>query len=138
MKGAYEVIIKSDLANFKFTLKRNITVVQGETATGKSLLYNIVREFGINQNSATIISRVPVKVLYNEIWEVMLPSIKNSIVIIDEPNFVEKTKFIELIKETGNYFIIISRNIINRIPYSYREVYEIRKSGKFINFYPIS
>lgn len=45
MKGAISVQIKNNKNEYEFTLKRNITVLCGNSGTGKTTLYNMVRNY---------------------------------------------------------------------------------------------
>ena len=36
MKGAYELTVQNKRIHYQFTIKRNITVIRGDSATGKT------------------------------------------------------------------------------------------------------
>mgnify|MGYP000358624251 CR=1 FL=1 len=36
MKGKYKVIVRNNKLHYEFEIKRNITIIQGDSATGKS------------------------------------------------------------------------------------------------------
>ena len=58
--------------------------------------------------------------------------IRGSIVFIDECNsFVKSEDFAISIKESDNYFVIITRNDLPNLPYSVNEIYGIRESNKY-------
>ena len=48
MKGDFEVELKSDYCNYKFTIKRKITILTGDSAAGKSYLISLINHL---QNS---------------------------------------------------------------------------------------
>ena len=57
---------------------------------------------------------------------------KNSIIFIDEGNkFVSSVEFAEEVKKSDNYFVIITRETLETLPYSVDEIYGIRNSGKY-------
>lgn len=64
-------------------------------------------------------------------WEVELSHIKDSVVFIDEHNdFIRSTDFARAIKESDNYYVIISRDSLHSLPYSVNEIYGFRSLGK--------
>ncbi len=38
MKGSYEVTVRNNRLQYKFTVQRNITILRGNSATGKTTL----------------------------------------------------------------------------------------------------
>ncbi len=45
MKGSYEVIVKSRRLQYKFTINRNITILRGDSATGKTTLIDMISSY---------------------------------------------------------------------------------------------
>ena len=41
MKGKYKVIVRNNKLHYEFEIKRNITIIQGDSATGKTALINM-------------------------------------------------------------------------------------------------
>ena len=48
MKGSYSISVQNNRIKYEFTIKRNITVVQGNSATGKTSLVDMIREYQLN------------------------------------------------------------------------------------------
>ena len=44
MKGKYKVIVRNNKLHYEFEIKRNITIIQGDSATGKTTLINMLRQ----------------------------------------------------------------------------------------------
>ena len=44
MKGKHHIVIESDNLKYEFDIKRNITVIQGESGTGKTTLIELLGE----------------------------------------------------------------------------------------------
>jgi predicted ABC-class ATPase len=42
MKGSYRVIVQNSIVRYDFTIRRNITIIKGDSATGKTTLVDIV------------------------------------------------------------------------------------------------
>ena len=44
MTGSYEIVVSNVKVRYEFTIRRNITVVKGDSATGKTTLVEMIRE----------------------------------------------------------------------------------------------
>lgn len=42
MKGKYHVIVQNRRLRYEFDIKRNITIIRGDSATGKTTLYTMI------------------------------------------------------------------------------------------------
>lgn len=47
MKGSVTVIVRNAKTKYEFTIKRNITVIKGNSATGKTTLIDMIREHNL-------------------------------------------------------------------------------------------
>ena len=45
MKGKHRVIVSTKRLKYEFELRRNLTIIQGNSATGKTTLVNMIRDF---------------------------------------------------------------------------------------------
>ena len=45
MKGKYRIIIQNKRIRYDFEVRRNLTVIRGDSATGKTTLVDMVREY---------------------------------------------------------------------------------------------
>jgi hypothetical protein len=62
----------------------------------------------------------------------ILPNIHEQIVFLDEENqFVKSREFASAVKESDNYFVIITRENLPNLPYSVEEIYGMHTSGKY-------
>ena len=53
---------------------------------------------------------------------------------IDEANLFIKTKeFASIVKNSDNYFVLITRENLHNLPYSVEEIYRLHSSGKYQN-----
>ncbi len=61
MTGKYTVRIGNSKLRYEFTIKRNITILKGDSATGKTTLVEMIREYYENGNMSgiTLESDVP-------------------------------------------------------------------------------
>lgn len=44
MRGKHKVIVQNNRLHYEFELKRNITIIRGDSATGKTTLINMIRQ----------------------------------------------------------------------------------------------
>ena len=149
MKGKHHIVIESPRLKYEFDIKRNITIIQGESATGKTTLIELLSDYQIGGGNSPIRieADVPCVVLggVGDRWESVLESITDSIVFIDEENhYIRSKEFAKAVQESSNYFVLITREALPALPYSVQEIYGIRTSGKFHfpekvyhEFYPI-
>lgn len=80
MKGSYEVIVQSRRLQYKFVIRRNITIIKGNSATGKTTLLEMIQEYNDNgwESGVTIKSAKECVVLSGRFWQSDLKNISNS------------------------------------------------------------
>ncbi len=137
MKGIQHVEVSNRDVKFKFDLYRNITVVRGDSGTGKTTLYNMIAAYTrLKEKSGVNVSSPKECVALMDInWTVQLENTKGSIVFIDEgAEYLRTLEFAKAIRQTDNYYVIFCRESLRELPYSPEEIYEIKTSGKFHSF----
>ena len=134
MKGKYHIIVQNSRVKFEFDIKRNITIVRGDSATGKTTLVSMIDTYdrlGADSGIEVSCSRRCLTV-NNSNWESVLNSVSECIVFIDEENTIIKSDdFARKIKDTDNYYVIITRENLPNLPYSVEEIYGIHTSGRY-------
>lgn len=55
MKGTYRVTIQNKKIKYDFEIRRNITVIRGDSATGKTTLVDMVREYYENGAASGVV-----------------------------------------------------------------------------------
>ena len=134
MRGKHKVVVSTKRLQYEFELRRNLTFIRGDSATGKTTLVDMIRDF-VNNPSGTPVELVCDKkcyVLEGALWKMQLNGIADSIVFIDEGNeFIKTVEFAEEIQKTDNYYVIVTREALPALPYSVEEIYGIRTSGKY-------
>lgn len=132
MKGSYQVKIWNNRISYKFVIERNITILRGDSATGKTTLIDMVdsyckdgKDSGIN-----LVCDKRCVVLTRGNWERDLNDYDDCIVFIDEGNeFVTSPAFAEMVKDSNNYYVIATRNSLVNLPYSISEIYGIKNKA---------
>ncbi len=134
MKGKYHVVVQNNRLRYEFDIKRNITIIRGDSATGKTTLINLL-ESASNLGESSGIEVVCEKscvVLQGYMWKTFIENTHDSIVFIDEEfEYLRSVEFSKLVKQSDNYFVIVSRYDFPNLPYSVDEIYEIHSSGKY-------
>jgi hypothetical protein len=132
MVGKYEIKVYNNKVQYKLTIKRNITILQGNSATGKTELIRLISEYEANDASSgiTLICDKKCTVLTSVDWELRLSSLKEHIIFIDETaNFIKSKRFAELVKGSDNYFVIVTRDDLSQLPYSVEEIYGLKNAS---------
>ena len=134
MFGPQKIVIQNKRIKYDFELNRSITIIRGDSATGKTALVDMVREYE-NQGSDSGIQLFAEKhccVLEGSKWQSLINNISDSIVFIDEGNnFVSSKDFASAIQGSSNYYVIVTRESLETLPYSVDEIYGIRSEGKY-------
>ncbi len=134
LRGSYDVVVNSRRLQYKFTVRRNITIVRGQSATGKTTLVDMIRDCNENgiDSGVTIRCERDCVVLSGRNWQRDIAELENCIVFIDEGhNFVLSQDIAKAIRNSSNYYVIVTRERLENIPYSVDEIYGIRTSGKY-------
>lgn len=136
MKGKHRIIVESDHVRYDFEIKRNITVVQGDSGTGKTSLLGLLRQYSQRREGSGVMLQSDKRcVVYGgttDNWKPVIEAERDSIIFIDEDYpFIFSKDFAECIRHTDNYYVLISRRPLKELPYSTKEIYGIRTSGKY-------
>ena len=113
MVGKHRVQIGDNTVRYDFVVSRNITIIRGDSGTGKTTLYNLIQEMNQKKNSGIT-------------WNC------ESIIFVDE-NFssMRSEKFASIVNSADNYFVLITRAYLPMLAYSIKEVYSMHVSGKY-------
>ena len=139
MKGSFHIIVQNRYLKYEFDIRRNLTIIQGNSATGKTTLVDMIREVHMSEKSGVNLScERPCRVLEGDLWQEQMSYISDSILFIDEgASFVETEAFAEAVGKSSNYFVIVTRENLEMLPVSVEEVYGIRSSGKYGTLSPV-
>lgn len=136
MKGKYKVIVCNNKLHYEFEIKRNITIIQGDSATGKTTLINMLRQAeNLGESSGVdVLSNVPCRILEGVSWKLILQNTAGTIFFIDEENaFINTEEFASEVRGSDNYFVLITRENLYNLPYSVEEIYGLYASGRYQN-----
>ena len=131
MKGTYTIRVRRNRVTYSLILERNITIICGNSATGKTTLYQCIadyEEYGA-ASGIHLESRKECHVLEGRHWQSDLASFSDSFVFVDEGNsFLKSRDFAEAIKNTDNYYVLITRENLYQLPYSVNSVLVLKQT----------
>ena len=150
MKGIISVTVENNRVRYTFDLRRNITILKGDSATGKTTLIDMIASYEQDpKNGITLQCDKACRVLAGVHWKEQLKPIKNSIVFIDEGNaFIREKAFADMVRKSDNYYVLATREKLPMLSYSVEEIYGIANKTKgygrirrlysgFFSLYPI-
>lgn len=134
MKGKYHIVVQNNKLRYEFDIRRNITIIRGDSATGKTKLISLLEQAAsLGESSGVeVLCERPCRTLGGNDWNLVLPNIHEQILFVDEENkFVKSQDFATAVKASDNYFVIVTREDLPNLPYSVEEIYGIHTSGKY-------
>ncbi len=136
MHGEFTVEVRNSRNIYEFSLKRNITILKGESGRGKTTLFELILEhnrFGKESGVRVTCDRKLIAITGDR-WEEEIRKNPGSIIVIDEDSkFIRSYDFARTVKGSDNYFLLITRNYLAQLPISVDEIYEL-KGGKTKRF----
>ena len=134
MKGKYHIVVQNNKLRYELNIRRNITIIRGDSATGKAKLIDLIEQAAtLGEGSGVeVLCECPCRTLGGNDWNLLLPNIHGQIIFLDEENrFVKSQEFAAAVKDSDNYFVIVTREDLPNLPYSVDEIYGIHTSGKY-------
>ena len=131
MKGKHKIEVRSKRIVFTIELERNITILRGDSATGKTTLVEMLsayENYG-RKSGVTIVCDKTCRVLSGALWEAQLKDIQDTIVVVDEGStFVSSLDFARAIQKTDNYYVLVTREDLSTLPYGVNAILELKKT----------
>lgn len=132
MTGKYDIRVYDSNISYHLEVKRNITILQGNSASGKSELVRMVSDYnraGISSGVTIVCDKKCIVVGNSDNWKEILELQHDRIIFIDENNSFIKTKeFAEIVNKADNYFVLIYRDSLSQLSYSVEEIYGLRET----------
>lgn len=159
MLGGFTFELKSKRLNYSFTISRKITLVVGDSATGKTELCRLLHDSRQPNTGISIsckyqcedLSDIDFKRLEKKILEIscstsdqkqnefrtLLQEYDNTFFICDENfSYLGSNAFAIFCEFTDSFFLIASRTKLPNIPYAFNEIYTLHRSGKYNTLIP--
>ena len=131
MKGKHKIEVRSGRVVFTIELERNITILRGDSATGKTTLVEMLQAYETygRQSGVTVSCDKPCRVLSGVNWELQLGAIHDSIVFADEgSSFISSLDFARAIQHSDNYYVLVTRENLSTLPYSVNAILKLKKT----------
>ena len=140
MKGKHIISIASRKAIYHLELERKISVLKGNSGTGKSSMIRLIAEYleygkqsGVKLSTDSMIS---LSVLTNNSeWSEILKSVHDTVLFIDEDvRYLYSESFQRELWSADCYAVIVSRSgRFTALPYSIFGIYELVTEKKGMN-----
>ena len=140
MHGSYRIRVRNSKNSYSFELRRNITLLRGESGRGKTTLFDMLRDhnrYG-KQSGVTVSCDREIFALDGDSWEETLHKHTGEIIVVDEDSqFIRSENFARAVKGSDNYFLLITRDYLPNLPVSVDEIYELtgKKNKRFKPIY---
>lgn len=138
MKGSINILISTKRLRYELELRRNITIIQGDSASGKTTMIQIISDYLAEKagpGTKVVCDRKCVVLSGDD--ESALAKLgmqKNAVVFVDEQErFLYSKPFAKAVLESDCYFVFITRDGLNMLPYSISEIYYLKNSGYYQN-----
>lgn len=130
MRGIQKIYVNLNNMEYNIVLYRNITIIRGDSGTGKTTFYNLLRRYRQEgaKTRVKLKSTAPVIPVTDDIEQAVtvIKANTNSILIFDEDTALfNKREFVDAVTNSSNYFVFITRKTLFSIPYSINEIYEM-------------
>lgn len=138
-----QVKLKDKFVTYEFELYDKYTLLKGDSAKGKTSLFKLIADYYRAPDSVQCTGYKKLRDLpfTKEISEIKSALYSNSeyVFIMDENHPLLQMKgFEQLLKQSDNYFIIISREeIFKDLPIHLHSIVTIKESGTFHTFEPL-
>jgi hypothetical protein len=129
MYGPIKLEISNQDLIYRFELKRKITVLRGDSGTGKSVLASMAamaensnRGINLKCDKQVVVFKETVLRHYDEYS-------KDTVIIIDEDvlNRLGRRAIAEFINKSSNFYLLITRKKLSEFSLSVTEIYRIKK-----------
>lgn len=136
MKGSIQVIVSTKRLRYELNLRRNITVIQGDSASGKTTLIQIISDHlsGRTGPGTEVVCEKKCVVLTGDLESVTarMKLLKDAVVFVDEQeSFLYSKAFARAVLDSNCYFVFITRDGLPMLPYSVNEIYYLKNSGYY-------
>ena len=136
MKGSIKVMVSTKKLRYELNLRRNITIIQGDSASGKTTLIQIISDYlsGRSGPGIEVVCDKKCAVLTGDMEsvEARMKLLKDTVVFVDEQERFLYTKgFAAAVSASDCYFVFVTRDALNMLPYSVNEIYYLKNSGYY-------
>ena len=143
MKGSFRIQAQTKEAAYDITIRRNITVITGDSGSGKSLLSIIAERSSVGAYGYSCVATPNVSVVSpspGEVFRRDMGFYENSIVILDE-DVLHRLSFdtiSDILHSSSSYWILITRKMeyLERFQFSVHEIYSLYSDNDVLKLRP--
>ena len=125
MKGKFNLAVKNNRISYELSIERNITVIQGNSGSGKTYLISLLRDWKANGKDSGVSVKCECNIeVFDGLtrWESFISELKNTIIFVDEGvRYIYTQEFAEYFLLSDCYLVFISRRVfprINNLPFA--------------------
>ena len=112
---------------YKLDIKGKYSVIQGDSGNGKTNLCKLLWDRAGGDKTIKINCELPVITLGTPSTGEELSNVKDFVVVIDENCMVlQQPDVARILKESDNYFVIISRDTLDFLPLCVENIYDMK------------
>lgn len=137
MVGRYDIEIRYRRLVYKLNIKRNINVICGNSATGKTNMIELIRLQNVQGRDSGVEIRCdkPCVVLEGRLKAIQATIAINpgSIFFMDESGtaLMKTPEFADIIRDTDGYFVLVTREKLSNLPYSIHAIYVLLHETRY-------
>ena len=122
MKGKYHIVIMTKNMKYELDVERKYTIIQGDSATGKTVLYETLLD-----RYSKIQCAVPVIPMGGILTAGGILSHENRIIVIDENSDLQTKDILDAVEQSSNYYILCTRKPLGKLRYSIDSIYFLKE-----------
>ncbi len=133
MIGRHHIEIENRRAKYILDIERKVTVIKGNSGTGKTTLIRMFQGYLAQGNKSGINlinnTNIPLIVFTSTTrWEKDLAELNDTIIFVDEVvEYIYSRGFQQEFVKSDNYLVVMSRSgKFNHLPYALSSIYELR------------
>ena len=137
MKGQYVISIENRKVKYELVIDRSVTVIKGNSGTGKTTLIRMIQGYEAQGNKSGIRYRCAPTVRLHVLmagmnWDRELIEHKGEILFIDESvDYLYSEAFQIAFASADSYLVVISRSgKFSQLPFSVDSIYELKTESK--------
>lgn len=136
MTGEHTINVWNRRVRYSLRVRRNITILTGDSGTGKSKMIKLIEDYDDSKELSGVHLECDKRCVHlqGRYWKYLLERINDSIVFIDENDVCLRDRDLaHEIKNTDNYYVIITRRNLSELPYSINEIYGLKVTNKVVS-----
>lgn len=127
---------------YRLDLHKRITIVRGDSGTGKTALYELMEDYAESpmDSGINVSSDKPCDALLYEDWEHQLSDMHDCVVFLGEYLYylIDTKELAEAMLRTDNHYVLCTRENIPTLPEDAVEICEMKANGREHWLMPVS